>query len=132
MTRWASAVVYDGDRPIHPIDDFAGVLARQPSGIAIVAVQRHPRVKGQWLQQAHAWPGLAAVGMVEAERCIRTARSVERRYYLLSTPLPASMRAVEPSRVIKLDAKVFHTLAAMAPYPLARGLRRRRPRVLLP
>jgi len=33
----------------------------------------------------------------------------------LSTPLPASMRAVEPSRVIKLDAKVFHTLAAMAP-----------------
>ena len=33
----------------------------------------------------------------------------------LSTPLPASMRAVEPSRVIKLDARVFHTLAAMAP-----------------
>ena len=33
----------------------------------------------------------------------------------LSTPLPASMRAVEPSRVIKLDAKVFHTLVAMAP-----------------
>ena len=31
----------------------------------------------------------------------------------LSTPLPASMRAVEPSRVIKLDAKVFHTLVAM-------------------
>jgi len=33
----------------------------------------------------------------------------------LSTPLPASMRAVEPSRVIKLDAKVFYTLAAMVP-----------------
>jgi thioredoxin reductase (NADPH) len=33
----------------------------------------------------------------------------------LGTPLPASMRAVEPSRVIKLNAKVFHTLAAMAP-----------------
>jgi thioredoxin reductase (NADPH) len=33
----------------------------------------------------------------------------------LSTPLPASVRAIEPSRVLKLDAKVFHTLAAMAP-----------------
>lgn len=33
----------------------------------------------------------------------------------LSTPLPANMRAVEPSRVIKLDVKVFYTLAAMAP-----------------
>lgn len=33
----------------------------------------------------------------------------------LSTPLPASIRAVEPSRILMLDAKVFHTLAAMAP-----------------
>ena len=33
----------------------------------------------------------------------------------LGTPLPASMRAVEPSRVLKLSVKVFHTLAAMAP-----------------
>jgi thioredoxin reductase (NADPH) len=33
----------------------------------------------------------------------------------LGTPLPASMRAVEPSRVLKLTVKVFHTLAAMAP-----------------
>jgi thioredoxin reductase (NADPH) len=33
----------------------------------------------------------------------------------LSTPLPASVRAIEPSRLLKLDAKVFHTLAAMAP-----------------
>jgi len=31
------------------------------------------------------------------------------------TPLPASMRAVEPSRVVRVDVKVFHTLAAMAP-----------------
>ena len=34
----------------------------------------------------------------------------------LSTPLPASVRAVEPTRLLKLDAKVFHTLAAMAPH----------------
>lgn len=33
----------------------------------------------------------------------------------LGTPLPASMRAVSPSRVLKMTAEVFHTLAAMAP-----------------
>ena len=33
----------------------------------------------------------------------------------LGTPLPASMRAIEPSRVLKVTVKVFHTLAAMAP-----------------
>jgi thioredoxin reductase (NADPH) len=31
------------------------------------------------------------------------------------TPLPASMRAIEPSRVLKVSVEVFHTLAAMAP-----------------
>jgi thioredoxin reductase (NADPH) len=33
----------------------------------------------------------------------------------LGTPLPASMRAVEPSRILKVTVEVFHTLAAMAP-----------------
>ncbi|WP_347559127.1 FAD-dependent oxidoreductase [Mycobacterium mantenii] len=33
----------------------------------------------------------------------------------LGTPLPASMRAVEPSRVLKVTVEEFHTLAAMAP-----------------
>ena len=33
----------------------------------------------------------------------------------LGTPLPASMRADEPSRVMKVTVEVFHTLAAMAP-----------------
>ncbi len=33
----------------------------------------------------------------------------------LGTPLPASMRAVEPSRVLKLNVEVFDTLAAIAP-----------------
>ncbi len=33
----------------------------------------------------------------------------------LGTPLPASMRAVGPSRVLKVTVEVFHTLAAMAP-----------------
>ncbi len=33
----------------------------------------------------------------------------------LGTPLPASMRAVDPARVLKLTVENFHTLAAMAP-----------------
>jgi thioredoxin reductase (NADPH) len=33
----------------------------------------------------------------------------------LGTPLPASMRAIEGSRVLKVTVQVFHTLAAMAP-----------------
>ena len=33
----------------------------------------------------------------------------------LSTPLPASCRATEPSRILKLNVKVFYTLAGMAP-----------------
>lgn len=33
----------------------------------------------------------------------------------LGTPLPASMRAIVPSRVLKLTVEVFHTLSAMAP-----------------
>ena len=36
----------------------------------------------------------------------------------LGTPLPASMRAVEPSRVLKVTVEVFHMLAAMAPHGL--------------
>jgi thioredoxin reductase (NADPH) len=34
---------------------------------------------------------------------------------MLSTPFPAAMRAVEPSRVIRIDPHEFHTLSAMAP-----------------
>ena len=34
---------------------------------------------------------------------------------VLNTPFPAAMRAAEPSRVIRVDPKVFHTLAAAAP-----------------
>jgi thioredoxin reductase (NADPH) len=33
----------------------------------------------------------------------------------LSTPLPASCRATMPSRILKLNVKVYYTLAAMAP-----------------
>jgi predicted transposase YbfD/YdcC len=42
-----------------------------------------------WVQDGHHWPGLRAIGMVEAERRIGEARATESRYYLLSAPLPA-------------------------------------------
>lgn len=42
-----------------------------------------------WLHTEHHWPGLAAVGMVEAERQVGTERSSETRYYVLSRPLTA-------------------------------------------
>ena len=42
-----------------------------------------------WLQDGHHWPGLQAIGMVEAERRIGEKRTTERRYYLLSAPLKA-------------------------------------------
>lgn len=34
---------------------------------------------------------------------------------ILGTPLPASMRAVEPSRVLKVTVEVFHTLPPWPP-----------------
>ena len=45
----------------------------------------------------------------------------------LSTPFPASGRAAEPSRILKLDAPVYYTLSALAPAVPTRvaGLARR-------
>ncbi len=42
-----------------------------------------------WLQGEHEWPGLQAIGMVEAERRLNSERSIEMRYYLLSRELTA-------------------------------------------
>jgi predicted transposase YbfD/YdcC len=42
-----------------------------------------------WLQEQHAWPGLHAIGRVQAERRIGTERTREDRFYLLSRPLSA-------------------------------------------
>jgi predicted transposase YbfD/YdcC len=44
-----------------------------------------------WLQEHHHWPGLQAIGWVQAERRIGTERSVEDRFYLLSRPLAAAV-----------------------------------------
>jgi predicted transposase YbfD/YdcC len=43
----------------------------------------------EWLQEEHHWPGLQAIGMVEAERRIGEERSRESRYYLLSAHFTA-------------------------------------------
>lgn len=42
-----------------------------------------------WLQEQHAWPGLQAIGRVQAERRIGTQRTVDDRFYLLSRQLSA-------------------------------------------
>ncbi len=42
-----------------------------------------------WLQAEHPWPGLRAIGMVEAERRLATGRTLDTRYYLLSSPMSA-------------------------------------------
>lgn len=58
-----------------------------------IEVRRHwvmsdPEVLG-WLNGHHQWPGLVAIGMVEAERHLGEERSEERRYYLLSRLMSA-------------------------------------------
>ena len=42
-----------------------------------------------WLQERHAWPGLAAIGRVLRTREVSARVSTETAYYLLSTPLSA-------------------------------------------
>jgi predicted transposase YbfD/YdcC len=42
-----------------------------------------------WLQQAHRWPGLAAIGMVQTERRLAQTTTLGTRYYLLSRELSA-------------------------------------------
>lgn len=42
-----------------------------------------------WLQEDHAWPGLAAIGKVVRTREVGAKMTTETAYYLLSTPLSA-------------------------------------------
>jgi predicted transposase YbfD/YdcC len=42
-----------------------------------------------WVQDAHRWPGLQAIGMVQTERRLTDTTPVGTRYYLLSRPLSA-------------------------------------------
>ena len=40
-----------------------------------------------WLRERHDWPGLAAIGKVEARRETANSTKTETRYYLMSAPL---------------------------------------------
>ena len=42
-----------------------------------------------WLQEQHAWPGLAAIGKIHRSRETGAKTTSETAYYLLSTPLSA-------------------------------------------
>ena len=42
------------------------------------------------LQEEHHWPGLQALGRVEAERCLGEERTREARYYVLSQAMSAA------------------------------------------
>jgi predicted transposase YbfD/YdcC len=78
-------------------DDFAGVRHDRAQTIET----GHGRIETRralviddpavlaWIQERHAWPGLAAIGMVQAERRIGDERTSEDRYYILGRPLPA-------------------------------------------
>jgi len=58
-----------------------------------VEIRRHTVISDPdvlaWLDDEYGWPGLHAIGMVEAERRISTSRSTQTRYYLLSRALSA-------------------------------------------
>jgi predicted transposase YbfD/YdcC len=78
-------------------DNFAGVRHDRAAAIE----KGHGRIETRralviddpavlaWIQERHAWPGLAAIGMVQAERRIGDERTSEDRYYLLSCPCAA-------------------------------------------
>jgi len=77
-------------------DDFAGVsqAERVEKGHGRIETRRARVIDDAeiiaWLQERHAWPGLQAIGWVQAERRTGSERSVEDRYYLLSHPLTAA------------------------------------------
>lgn len=70
--------------------DYAETVGK---GHGRIEIRRHWVISDReylaWLQKEHAWPGLQAIGMVEAERRLGTERSTETRYYLLSRELTA-------------------------------------------
>jgi len=72
------------------VDDHARTVGKEHGRLEI---RRHtvladPDVLA-WLHDEYAWPHLAALGMVEAERRIGEQRTTQTRYYLLSRALSA-------------------------------------------
>jgi len=91
---------------LHDDVQWSFSLAQQDGGAGVSQVETvekgHGRIETRrawviddaeiiaWVQRQHDWPGLQAIGWVQAERRIGTERSVEDRYYLLSRPLTAA------------------------------------------
>jgi predicted transposase YbfD/YdcC len=63
-----------------------------------------------WLHDEYGWPGLRAIGMVEAERRLGEERSRETRYYLLSCPLSAKYFGEVVRRHWGIENQVHWTL----------------------
>jgi predicted transposase YbfD/YdcC len=72
------------------VEDHARTLGK---GHGRLEVRRHAVIADPdilaWLHDEYAWPGLQAIGMVEAERRVGAERSTQTRYYLLSRALSA-------------------------------------------
>ncbi len=91
---------------MHDDVQWSFTLAQQDGGVGVGQAETvgkgHGRIETRhawviddaeiiaWVQERHAWPGLQAIGWVQAERRIGTERAVEDRYYLLSRPLTAA------------------------------------------
>lgn len=68
-----------------------------------------------WLQESHAWPGLAAIGKITASREINGKTTVEARCYLLSSA-PRPNASMPSCTAIGASRKVGHReRAALGP-----------------
>jgi predicted transposase YbfD/YdcC len=89
----------------HPTlhDDVRAIFAAaRAADFAPLAPQHHGRleIRRAWVisdpevlafvDEAGRWPGLRAIGLIEAERRVGAAREGERRHYLLGAPLDAA------------------------------------------
>lgn len=63
-----------------------------------------------WFHDEYGWPGLQAIGMVEAERQIGTARTTETRYCLLGRALSAKEFGAAVRRHWGIENRVHWTL----------------------
>ena len=91
------------------LEEVQATFAQARAGVFVDLVEEHARTVGKahgrleirrhaviadpdilaWLHDEYAWPGLAALGMVTAERRLGAVRTTQTRYYLLSRALSA-------------------------------------------
>jgi predicted transposase YbfD/YdcC len=91
------------------LEEVQTTFAQAREGVFVDLVEDHERAVGKdhgrleirrhaviadpdvlaWLHDEYAWPGLAAIGLVTAERRVGVERTIQTRYYLLSRALSA-------------------------------------------